>query len=358
MAHRDQNGNQQNKGTIPVFGPDDWVLVDINLPGEKSVAQQAADQYARELNADALQTLTGQVLPPTQVQQSAAAAQNANAANLPPGANPPNAPVSATTVMPGNTPAGSNQNNNRTDSSQMTPKSPQNAMEQRKLDQQHDLIKTLRSNNPYQLDHDGMLQLPGFRSIALGGLSEAEATRRVAAEPALEDFEIRVIRLPIAKSGKEALQPYGYDLFAFGQQGLAPVTSTPVPADYVVGPDDVLEVQLYGNQNYTLDLTVSRDGRINIPQLGPVSVGGQRYSVVKRELEARIAREMIGVRASVSIGRDPHDQRVRAGRGDVPGLLYGHRPGDRNHGAVCGRWRQATGIPATDPGAPPGCAGT
>ena len=63
-----------------------------------------------------------------------------------------------------------------------------------------------------------------------------------------------MIRLPIAKSGREALQPYGYDLFLNPQPGLAPVTSTPVPADYVIGPDDVLEVQLYGSQNYTLDL--------------------------------------------------------------------------------------------------------
>jgi polysaccharide biosynthesis/export protein len=297
-----QNGNQPLKGmSIPVFGSDDWVLLSINLPGEKSVAQQAADDYARQLNADALQAITGQISPAQQLQsQSAAAAQNGNAANAQPGGNGPNTGVSATTVMPANGTVGANQTG-RTDSTQLTPKSPQNAQEQRKLDAQHDLVKTLRANNPYQLDHDGVLQLPGFRSITLGGLTEAEATRRVASEPALEDFEVRITRLPVAKVGKEALQPYGYDLFT-NQQGLAPVTSTPVPADYVVGPEDVLEVQFYGNQNYTMELTVSRDGRINIPQLGPVSVGGQRYSVVKRELEARVAKEMIGVRASVSIG--------------------------------------------------------
>ena len=301
-ANPNANGNQQPKGTIPVFGPDDWVLVDINLPGEKSVAQQAADQYARELNLEALQAATGQILPGQQLQaQTVPGTQNGNAANQTPGANTPNTGVSAVTVMPAFGTPGANQNN-AANSTSMVPNTPQNAQDQRKLDAQHSLIKTLRANNPYQLDHDGVLQLPGFRSIALGGLTEAAATRRVASESALEDFEVRVIRLPIAKIGKEALQPYGYDLFTSGSQGMSPVTSSPVPADYVVGPDDVLEVQLYGNQNYTLDLTVSRDGRISIPQMGPVSVAGQRYSVVKRELEARIAREMIGVRASVSIG--------------------------------------------------------
>jgi len=86
-----------------------------------------------------------------------------------------------------------------------------------------------------------------------------------------------------------------------GQPGLAPVTSTPVPSDYILGPEDQLEVQLYGSQNYTLNLTVNRDGQINFPQLGAISVGGQRYSVVKRDIEARVEKQMIGVRASVSM---------------------------------------------------------
>ncbi len=77
------NGNQQPTGGIPVFGPDDWVLVDINLPGEKSVAQQAADDYARELNADALQALTGQVVPGRSCSAKRCRRPNGNAANAP-----------------------------------------------------------------------------------------------------------------------------------------------------------------------------------------------------------------------------------------------------------------------------------
>ena len=288
-------GNGAPKLQIPVFAPEDWVLLNINLPGEKSVAQQAADTYARELNATAIQSLTGQAppAPPTPAQNSS---QNQSG-----GSNQGNAPLNATMPVPANG-APNTSNGNRNDSTPMQPQSVLSAQDQRKLDAQRDLIKMLRANNPYQLDRDGMLQLPGFRGIELGGLSEAEATRRVASVPALEDFEIRVMRLPLAKSGREALQPYGYDLFMSNQPGLAPVTSTPVPADYVLGPDDVLEVQLYGSQNFTLDLPVNRDGHINFPQLGSISVGGQRYSAVKRDLEARVEKQMIGVRASVSIG--------------------------------------------------------
>jgi protein involved in polysaccharide export with SLBB domain len=83
---------------------------------------------------------------------------------------------------------------------------------------------------------------------------------------------------------------------------MSPDSGAAVAADYVVGPGDVLEVQLYGSQNYSQDLTVSRDGRVNLPQLGPITVGGKRYSEAKREIESRVSKEMIGVRAAVSMG--------------------------------------------------------
>jgi len=70
----------------------------------------------------------------------------------------------------------------------------------------------------------------------------------------------------------------------------------------VVGPGDELEVILYGNQNRTLRLTVGRDGRVNFPELGPISVAGQRFSAVQGNLEQRVSSQMIGVRASVSMG--------------------------------------------------------
>src|SRR6185312_1309109 len=102
-------------------------------------------------------------------------------------------------------------------------------------------------------------------------------------DPELRDFDINLIRLPLKKIGAEALKPFGYDLFDRPSSTFAPVTNVPVPVDYVVGPGDRLEVQLYGNQNRTLPLTVGRDGRINFPELGPISVGGQRFTTVQSD---------------------------------------------------------------------------
>jgi polysaccharide biosynthesis/export protein len=172
-----------------------------------------------------------------------------------------------------------------------------------------DMMELIRSRNPYQLTREGALNLPGFRSIPLLGLTEDQATLRLQAEPTLRDVEIRLTRLPLKKIGPEGLKPFGYDLFERSPSTFAPVTNVPVPADYVIGPGDQLEVQLYGNQNRTLPLTVGRDGRINLPEIGPISVSGQLFNNVRSLIEARVARQMIGVSAAVSM-RDTRSIRV------------------------------------------------
>jgi polysaccharide biosynthesis/export protein len=165
-----------------------------------------------------------------------------------------------------------------------------------------DLIEAVRGGNPYRLDRNGVLLLPGFAGIPLAGLTEALATQRLTVEPGLLELELKVTRLPLAKTETENLKPYGYDLFNNAPSTFAPLSDVPVPADYLVGPGDSLDVQLYGSQNRSLKLIVSRDGHVSFPELGPINVGGRRFEDVKSEVEARVAQQMIGVRASLSMG--------------------------------------------------------
>lgn len=164
------------------------------------------------------------------------------------------------------------------------------------------LIGLIRARNPYQLDRSGALQLPGLAPIVLAGLSEEQASRRLAAEPALLKLDVRVSRLPVQKQGAAGLKPFGYDLFNESPSTFAPVTDVPVPSDYIVGAGDELMVQLYGSQNRSFRLTVGRDGFVSFPELGPISVAGKSFNAVRADLESRVARQMIGVRASVSMG--------------------------------------------------------
>lgn len=100
----------------------------------------------------------------------------------------------------------------------------------------------------------------------------------------------------------DGLTPFGYDIFAGEPSTFAPVTEIPVPSEYTLGPGDVLRVQLWGNQNKQLELPVSRDGTIDFPERGPVSVAGQSFQQVRDQLTDLVSEQYIGVKAAVSLG--------------------------------------------------------
>lgn len=269
----DQDVDSQNRG-LPVLKGEDWVIVRVALPPERGSADKANDTQ----NAQ-------QPLP------------NVNG-NYP---YPSNYALPPSTYPPGTSPfIGTGQQLSLQRTEELT---------QEERERRTKLVGLIKSRNPYRLSREGVLQLPGFAGIPLAGLTEFQATIRLQADPELNGLDVALIRLPLKKVGSEALKPFGYSLFDLAPSTFAPVTNVPVPSDYVIGPGDVLEVQLYGNQNRTLSLRVSRDGRISFPELGPISVGGQLFNNVRSDIESRVERQMIGVRASVSM-RDTRSIRV------------------------------------------------
>jgi protein involved in polysaccharide export with SLBB domain len=165
-----------------------------------------------------------------------------------------------------------------------------------------ELKERIAGGNPYQLDDGGQLLLPRVRPIALAGLNIEEATIRIQAEPLLRPFTAVVTRLPVQPPGFYSVKPFGYDLFDRPASSLRPATDIPVPADYVIGPGDTLYVQLFGSQNDEAFLTVNREGVINFPEIGPLTVSGLTFVEVRNLINDRVREQMIGVRASTTLG--------------------------------------------------------
>jgi polysaccharide export outer membrane protein len=155
----------------------------------------------------------------------------------------------------------------------------------------------------YVLDREGRVRFPGVTNIALAGLTENQAARRLEAEPALRPLVAEVMLLPLEPFGTDALTPFGYDMFRDLALTFFPATDVPVPADYTVGPGDEVRIQLYGKQNSVQNFLVSREGEINVPEIGPVVVAGLRFTELRELIAERVAEEMIGVSASVTLGQ-------------------------------------------------------
>ena len=273
LANRNKpsDEDEEKEPSIPVLRGEDWVIieVDFRLPPRPTQGQQpgAAGQPSQQ-NLQAYQA--------AMAAQAAGGNQNQNQ-------NPnqnPNAPF----LNPGQGPYAAQ------------------PLTDLDISGLRATMEQIRSRNPYQLTHDGGLVLPGFAEIPLAGLTDDQATLRLRTEPAFRNIDIRLTRLPLKKTGVSALKPFGYDLFDRAPSTFAPMTNVPVPSDYVVGPGDEFSVQLYGSQNRSLRLLVQRDGRVDFPELGPIQVSGQRFNEVKSSIESRVERQLIGVRASVSMG--------------------------------------------------------
>ncbi|MGH8219659.1 MAG: SLBB domain-containing protein [Steroidobacteraceae bacterium] len=165
-----------------------------------------------------------------------------------------------------------------------------------------DRRQQILDGNPYTLNSIGQLTLPTLPPITLWGLTEDEATALLNAEPGLAGFTFKVSLLPVVNLATTALHPFGYDLFSSQQSGFAPSNNIPVPTDYIVGPGDTMDLELYGKEQGDYSLAVDRNGLVHIPGLGPLQVAGLKYDQVKRRIQQAISTQMIDVESSVTMG--------------------------------------------------------
>jgi protein involved in polysaccharide export with SLBB domain len=165
------------------------------------------------------------------------------------------------------------------------------------------VLNRLKGSRYYELDDFGVLQLPGLTPISLLGLTATQIERRIGAEPALELFDVTVTILDSEFADAEDIGPFGYEIFESEEPRFQPVMTGPVPPDYVLGPGDNIRVQLYGKENGIYEFEVTRDGILNLPQLGPITVAGLPFSEFREDLNRRVQQMLIGTQVSITMGQ-------------------------------------------------------
>ena len=108
---------------------------------------------------------------------------------------------------------------------------------------------------------------------------------------------------PSADETTPALQPFGYDIFEPHEASFDPPMTGPVPPDYVLGTGDTVRVQLFGNVNGIYEFDVTRDGILNLPEIGPVTVTGLPFSEFRADINRRVEEMLIGTQVSVTMGQ-------------------------------------------------------
>jgi polysaccharide export outer membrane protein len=176
------------------------------------------------------------------------------------------------------------------------------------------MVAQLKNMSPAQqaaLARQYGIEIPGAGGV--GGVNPQSSTVGQPGEE-IDTFE-RVQRMQLEQEIRETiaeedgeeleeeLKRFGLELFDREISTFAPVDDLPAPDGYLMGPGDSVNVYMFGSEEADLALSVTRDGQLLLPRLGPVTVTGLTFSEVKRLIEGKVASQLVGTDVVVSMGK-------------------------------------------------------
>ena len=107
----------------------------------------------------------------------------------------------------------------------------------------------------------------------------------------------------IENSTGQRLPLFGYNLFEGAPSTFAPVENIPVTPDYAIGPGDELLIRAWGQIDIDYRAVVDRNGMINIPRVGSITVAGIRYQELTNYVRSAVSRNYRNFELLVTMGQ-------------------------------------------------------
>ncbi len=130
----------------------------------------------------------------------------------------------------------------------------------------------------------------------------------------------------IKKEEKIKSKQFGHSIFNSEKLTFQPDVNIPVPSGYTVSIGDEIRVTVWGTSEQSYFLKVDKNGKVNIPGVGLISVAGRTFSKVEESLKnslTSIYSDMSGVNpttfADISIGATQTIQVNILGEATMPG---------------------------------------
>lgn len=177
------------------------------------------------------------------------------------------------------------------------------------------LIKRAEASGLTSNQLEGMAREQGLSPIEANKLRQRIMRLQSSANPQSEfqgSQSLRGAGSPLQKDPFDSLRmadPYydltpfqkkifGFKLFHNRELDFNPSLNIPTPQGYIVGSGDQLLIDVYGASQESFDVTVSPEGRILIPNAGPIQVGGSSIEAATARLKSSLSRIYSGLSGS------------------------------------------------------------
>lgn len=115
------------------------------------------------------------------------------------------------------------------------------------------------------------------------------------------------------------LKQFGYSFFYQPPASFLPVEAVPVGPDYVIGPGDRIKIIIWGSVQGEYNLSVDRNGQIDIPKVGVVHVSSLSYRQLREVLDREFARQYNNFQMNVTLDNLRTIQIYIVGQARFPG---------------------------------------
>ncbi len=116
--------------------------------------------------------------------------------------------------------------------------------------------------------------------------------------PSLYDMYLQAVPQP------PAVQRFGMQIFENGTRDLQMIPmDLPVGPEYVLGPGDSISIDLWGGVSRRFNRPVDREGRISLPEVGPLLVAGKSLADVQESVQRTLRTQFRDISADVSLSR-------------------------------------------------------
>lgn len=125
-----------------------------------------------------------------------------------------------------------------------------------------------------------------------GGNTPAETVQAIDRNAAARE-QMQMAAPSKENTGVETI--YGHNLFKNKSLNFVPSYNIPTPANYKLSAGDELVIDIWGDAISNITSTISPDGSINIPNLGPVYVAGQTVEKAEKSLKSYLSKIYSGI---------------------------------------------------------------